>query len=188
MLENAIIEGKQRAQIAQAAQDRVVNVFGTGQLRCAEAVLVVINKGLRGELSDAMATRLASGFPEGLGASGCLCGAVGGAVLTLGLFLGRNGPGLGNDHRVREAVKAFMVQFKSRFKSNCCRVLTRDLAYGSKSHYRHCARISGETAAMAVQLILLSKPDLIQTVDWGYLNQVDSGIKAGIRKLTGLLP
>jgi C_GCAxxG_C_C family probable redox protein len=174
-------------QIALAARDRAMNLFATGQLRCAEAVLVVINRGLRGVLPDAMATRLASGFPEGLGASGCLCGAVGGAVIALGLFLGRNGPGIGNDRRVRSAVKAFMVQFKRRYRSNCCRVLTRDLVYGSKPHYQHCGSISGETAAMAVQLILQSKPDLIQVVDWGYLSQADSGIKAGIRKLTGLL-
>jgi C_GCAxxG_C_C family probable redox protein len=172
---------------ARAARARVANIFATGQLRCAEAVLVVVNRGLQGELSDAMATRLASGFPEGLGTSGCLCGAVSGAVMVLGLFLGRSGPGLVNERQVKSATTDFMAQFKARFRTSCCRILTRELAYGSRSHFQHCAEISGETAEMAVHLILQHKPDLIRKVDWDYLSQVDSGVRAGIRKLAGIL-
>ena len=62
-------------------------LFITGRLWCSEAVLVTLNQGLGGGLSRRTAEALTMGMGNGLGGSGCLCGAVNGAVVALGLFL-----------------------------------------------------------------------------------------------------
>ena len=166
-------------------QRRVENLFATRQLECAEAVFCVLNRGLGGALPDALAVRLASGFPEGLGRSGCLCGALSGAVMALGLFLGRSGPGLGHGRPVKAAVAALQREFKSVYKSSCCRVLTKDLACGSRAHLNHCARISGATARIAARLLMGARPELCDQVDRAYLEHRDSAADAGLRILSG---
>jgi C_GCAxxG_C_C family probable redox protein len=132
-----------------------------------------------------LAVRLASGFPEGMGNSGCLCGALSGAVIAMGLFLGRNGPGIGNGHTVKQAVADLQERFKAVYKSSCCRVLTKGLVYGSRLHRRQCAQISGEAARMAAGIMIQSKPVLVKQVDWAYLGRTDSELRAGIKILAG---
>jgi C_GCAxxG_C_C family probable redox protein len=172
-------------ELEEMIRKRVTNLFATRQLECAEAVLSVLNRGFGGELSDALAVRLASGFPEGLGNSGCLCGALSGAVIALGLFLGRNGPGLGRGLGVKKAAAALQQEFKSVYKSTCCRILTKNLAYGSRAHQRHCAGISGETARIAARILIDAQPGLIARVDWAYLDRHDSAAGAGLKILAG---
>ncbi len=172
-------------ELEKLIQRRVENLFATRQLACAEAVLCVLNRGFGGELPDALAVRLAAGFPEGMGGSGCLCGALSGAVIALGLFLGRSGPGLGNGRAVKAAAAALQRDFKSVYKSSCCRILTRDLAYGSREHKRHCARISGEAARIAALILLDARPGLVDQADHAYLAHRDSTAVAGLRILTG---
>ncbi|HIJ36997.1 MAG TPA: hypothetical protein HPP59_06975, partial [Deltaproteobacteria bacterium] len=79
-------------EVSQLAKERAKDFFVSKQLYCSEAVLVTINHGLGGGMSDELAIRLSSTLPEGLAGSGCLCGALGGAILALGLFLGRDRP------------------------------------------------------------------------------------------------
>src|SRR5208283_2338144 len=82
--------------LASMIGKRAENLYLTGQLLCSEAVLAVMNRGLAGGLPEGMDIRLASALPVGLGNSGCTCGALSGAVLALGLFLGRDRPGAPN--------------------------------------------------------------------------------------------
>jgi C_GCAxxG_C_C family probable redox protein len=35
---------------------------------------------------------MASGFPVGIGGSGCTCGAIAGGVMAIGMFFGRTSP------------------------------------------------------------------------------------------------
>jgi len=112
-------------QLLDCIETRAENLFLTRQLQCAEAVMVVLNQGLGGDLPQELAVRLASALPEGLGRRGCLCGALNGGALALGLFMGRNGPGYRNGATVRKAVGALHDQFKAAYKAACCRVLTK---------------------------------------------------------------
>ena len=171
--------------LEKLVQRRVENLFTTRQLECAEAVLSVLNRSFRGGLPDALAVRLASGFPEGLAGSGCLCGALSGAVMALGLYLGRNGPGLGRGQQVKSAVDVLQRDFRFIYQSNCCRVLTKGLEYGSRAHQAHCARISGETARIATRILLETRPELRHRVDGAYLLCQDSSAAAGLKILAG---
>lgn len=166
-------------------QHRAENLFMTRQLQCAEAVLTVLNQGLGGELAPDMAIRLASALPEGLGRRGCLCGALNGGALALGLFLGRQGPGYRNGEIVRQAVAELHDQFKAAYKATCCRVLTKTLVYGSRQHFQHCAQMTGQAARMAAAIVLDRKPEMLESANWAYLQQSDHRVTAEIRKLFG---
>ncbi len=63
--------------------------FDRGEFFCSEAVVHTINQ-LLGNPFPQEVTKLASGFPIGLGKSGCLCGAVSGGSMALGMVYGRN--------------------------------------------------------------------------------------------------
>lgn len=148
---------------------------------------MVLNQGLAGDLPPGMAVRLASAMPEGLGRRGCLCGALNGGVLALGLFLGRKGPSYGNGVSVRNAVGELHDRFKAHYQATCCRVLTKSLVYGSDAHFRQCAGVTGQAARLAAQLVLERRPELLARTDWRYLTQKDQRWTAAVRKLTGTL-
>lgn len=166
---------------------RTENLFMTRQLMCSEAVLTVLNQGLKGELPPEIAVRITSGLPEGLGGSGCTCGALTAGVIALGLFLGRNGPGILNSRKVYVASKELHDYFKLHFDTTCCRVLTKNIEVGTKHHFQFCARHTGEIAEQAARIILERKPEVFEQADWTYLNQIDSKIRARIKQISSKL-
>ncbi len=166
---------------------RTENLFMTRQLMCSEAVLTVLNQGLKGELSPEIAVRITSGLPEGLGGSGCTCGALTAGVIALGLFLGRNGPGILNSRKVYVASKELHDYFKLHFDTTCCRVLTKNIEVGTKHHFQFCARHTGEIAEQAARIILERKPEVFEQADWTYLNKIDSKIRARIKQISNKL-
>ena len=176
-----------RNGLLDCIQFRAENLFLTDQLKCAEAVLVVLNQGLGGDLPRELAIRLASGLPEGLGQRGCLCGALNGGALALGLFLGRKGPGYRNGLKIRRAVGDLHDRFKTAYKATCCRVLTQALDYGSKAHFRQCARITGRSARWAAAIVLDHRPELMGRAGWKFLQQNDRRVMVGVRKLIGAI-
>ena len=166
---------------------RTENLFMTRQLMCSEAVLTVLNQGLKGELPPEIAVRITSGLPEGLGGSGCTCGALTAGVIALGLFLGRNGPGILNSRKVYVASKELHDYFKLHFDTTCCRVLTKNVEVGTKHHFQFCARHTGEIAEQAARIILERKPEVFEQADWAYLNKIDSKIRARIKQISNKL-
>ena len=73
---------KTEAFIAQIKK-RAENLYLTRQMLCAEAVVVTLNKALNSGLSDAQAVAVAAPFSIAMGDSGCICGALSGAVESL---------------------------------------------------------------------------------------------------------
>ncbi len=95
---------------------------------------------------DENVTKLASGFPVGIGKSGCVCGAVSGGVMALGMVYGR-------EHGEAMQEKMFPMSadlhdhIKGIYKSTCCRVMTRNFEFASPERKAHCIKITGEVAA-----------------------------------------
>lgn len=83
----------------------------------------------------------AAGFSCGIGKSGCLCGAITGGVMVLGL----NGQG----KRSAELVSAF----KEVFQTSCCRSLSRDFIWMSEEHQANCRRLTVGAAAMVEAML-----------------------------------
>jgi len=178
----------QRAEILIALiRSRAENLFVTKQLMCSEAVLSVLNQSLNGGLPPEMAIRLGSGLTEGIGGSGCTCGALSGGVMALGLFLGRNTPGLLNGRSIRFTSKELHDRFKERFGATCCRILTKHVKNGSKAHFDLCAGHTGWAAGVTAELILERKPELISHTDWSYLEKTDSAISAKWKQIAGTI-
>lgn len=60
--------------------------YRDGDFYCSEAIVKTIKDEFQLPISDDIIAA-ASGFPVGIGGSGCTCGAVSGGIMALGLFL-----------------------------------------------------------------------------------------------------
>ncbi len=145
-----------RDEAIQQAKSEAEAMYRKGQFLCSEAVFLVANDYLGKPVSDEV-VKLASGFPVGMGLAGCVCGALSGGVMALGLKYGRTQaaaltPGM------FEAAKELHDRFQNRRKSTCCRVLIRKFQMGSPEHIQQCIAITGEVAADVIDI--LSRSDL----------------------------
>jgi len=91
------------------------------ELLCAESVLTAVaeERGVSCELIPRMAT----GFCSGLARTGGLCGAVSGAVLSLGMAAGRDKPGESYDPTYA-LVREVIDRFEAAYGSTTCAGLT----------------------------------------------------------------
>lgn len=162
--------GNDRIQeICRLAGERAENVYTARGLCCSEAVILVINQAFGGGLSPEIAVRLGSGFCHGMGAAGCTCGALAGAQIILGLFLSPHQPGGLKKKDFEKAVSRAMHDFfRERFQATCCRVLTKRRKE-DRENAASCAILTAGGAALAAELLLRSRPELIETADLEYL-------------------
>lgn len=119
----------------QEAEEIAEKLFNAGS-SCVRAVLQATS----GELSTELLA-VTSGFSSGIGKQGCLCGAVTGGVMALGL----NGSGKSSGELVK--------LFKNVFGTTCCRGLSRNYAWMSDEHQANCSRITMATAGMVAELL-----------------------------------
>ncbi|MGO9567748.1 MAG: C-GCAxxG-C-C family protein [Desulfomonilaceae bacterium] len=129
---------------------------------------------------------LASALPIGLGNSGCTCGALSGAALGLGLFLGRDRPGGSNAKQAMPAANRLHNRFKALFGSTCCRVLTQKVKHNQKEHFQQCGRITGQAAELAALLVLEKRPDLANGANVDYLEGTDSWLGSKLKQLVSM--
>jgi C_GCAxxG_C_C family probable redox protein len=169
------------AELPALIGERARNLFLKRRMYCSEAVLVTLNQALGGSLDEYQALALAAPFSEGIGKSGCMCGAVGGALMALGLFIGGTNP-----ERRRSAVQRasgeFMDRFKARFGSSCCRILTKKNEAAFDSSAARCSAITAQAAALAAGMILAKRPELARVADVCFLNSRDSTVGGLLKK------
>lgn len=173
-------------EFAKLAGEKAHNLFMTGQLLCSEAVVTVVNRALGGGLADDVAIRMAACFPQGVGDSGCLCGAVSGGALALGLFLGRDRPGARDKRKAMDAARDLHNSFKEEFKSTCCRVLSRKVKEDTRAHMRQCSHFTRAATEMVVISILNKRPELLEKANLDYLRKRDSWIGWRIKRFSGM--
>jgi len=129
------------------------NYYRNGDFYCSEAIVKTIKDEFGLAVSDDIVA-MASGFPVGIGGSGCTCGAVSGGIMAIGLFFGRTES---KDPKVDKAMalsKELHDIFKGRHNSLCCRVLTKDMTLGSPKHMEQCISFTGEVAEEAAKIIV----------------------------------
>ncbi|WP_376774550.1 C-GCAxxG-C-C family protein [Clostridium thailandense] len=73
-----------KEQILDKVQYNAEELFRSGTFFCSESVVQTVND-LLGQPFDKNVVKLASGFPIGMGKAGCLCGAVSGGQMALGM-------------------------------------------------------------------------------------------------------
>jgi len=127
------------------------DLFRSGKLFCSEAVFHVINKHLGYPVPEE-AVRIASGFPIGIGKTGCVCGALSGGVMALGLKFGRSAPG-GQAPKILEASGKLAERFKNRFVHTCCREITKAVQFASQDRREKCIAITGAVVVDVLELL-----------------------------------
>lgn len=141
-------------------RDHARNLYETRQFLCTEAVLVSLNQGLNGGLTEDQAVAMAAPFCVAMGDSGCLCGALSGAVLASGLFIGNHRP-----YSRRKDMRDMGLLLHNRFRAangaTCCRVLSRQVKHDKNAHFSRCADLTAGAAEMAARLILEKQPGLV---------------------------
>lgn len=159
------VNGDKRQSIPAEAlvgqiRDQAKNLYVTRQMLCAEAVLVTLNQGLEGGLTDHQAMAMAAPFSMAMGESGCVCGALSGAVMGCGLILG--GSEISCSGREGRGHARFLHDaFKAANGATCCRKITARVKHDPKAHFQQCAEVTALAAEMAARLILVHRPELI---------------------------
>lgn len=136
-----------KEELLDKAQDNAEELFRSGTFFCSESVVQTIND-LLGQPFDENVVKLASGFPIGMGKSGCLCGAVSGGQMALGMVYGRVKGEVMNE-KMFEKAKKLHDYIKNEYKSTCCRVITKEWAgdnFQSEGRKQHCITITGKVA------------------------------------------
>lgn len=129
-----------------------------GGFFCSEAVVSAIRSNFEIDIPEQVIA-MASGFPVGIGRSKCLCGAVSGGVMALGLVFGRT---VQKDPQVEQCLalsKELHDWFKEANGKNalCCRILTKEFDMGAGEHKEQCIRFTGMVAGKVAELIIREK-------------------------------
>lgn len=126
--------------------------FDRGEFFCSEAVVHTINELLDWPFPEEI-TKLASAFPIGLGKSGCLCGAVSGGAIALGMVYGRK-HGEKMDDNMFPISADLHNYIKDEYGSTCCRVLVKGYVFQSPERKAHCVKITGDVAAWVAERLI----------------------------------
>jgi C_GCAxxG_C_C family probable redox protein len=146
-----------RSSMTEGAIRRSKERFESGYF-CAESVLMAIADS-RG-VSCKLVPRMATGFCSGLARTGGLCGAVGGAILALGMVAGRDATDESVDP-VYELVREVLDGFGSRFGLMTCLGLTGcDLGtdegqrqFLERKQRETCTEYVGEATRLALEAL-----------------------------------
>lgn len=145
----------EKEELIAKVQANAEELFRSGTFFCSEAVVQVINEFL-GKPYEENVVKLASGFPIGMGKSGCLCGAVSGGQMALGMVYGRV-EGEPMQDKMFEVSKELHDYIKDEYNSTCCRVITREWTgdnFKSPERKNHCIKITGEVARWVANQII----------------------------------
>jgi C_GCAxxG_C_C family probable redox protein len=138
-------------ELPMTARDKAGTYFKSGY-NCAESVLRTYLDMYPQDFGNEVA-RLASTLGGGMGRSGCACGALTGAELVLGMFVGRDSQTKEQKNQIYKLSAELHDRFKEKFGSTCCRVLNLE-DYQSQEHFRRCLKITGGTAMLLMQFLL----------------------------------
>jgi len=123
-----------------AAQCRVEaeRLYRSGKYHCAEAVMETIRRQFSADTPEAIIASVA-GFGGGSG-SGCICGAVSGGTVALGLVL--------NDKKqTAHLTRELHTWFKGKYGVTCCSIIRKENDKGV------CPRLTGEVAGKIAEIL-----------------------------------
>ncbi|MHB8126442.1 MAG: C-GCAxxG-C-C family (seleno)protein [Desulfitobacteriaceae bacterium] len=136
--------------MALEARSLAGNKFKSG-FNCAESILHAFNEMLNKPLSSE-SLKMSSLFGGGLGHAGCMCGALSGSIMILGLFKGRIDTEQARDP-IYDLAHDFHDRFVNEFGATCCRSLNPH-EFDSPEHLRRCLKLTGGTAKLLMEYIL----------------------------------
>jgi C_GCAxxG_C_C family probable redox protein len=142
----------------ELAYKRAAEHFREGY-NCTQSVLMAGQEALGLEIpSDII--KATAGFSGGIGYSGCVCGALTGAVMLIGLARQGLGGGLGQsetdarrNRRVAKESAQFYRWFEKEFSSPCCRIIRQGRPFSNKEVEKRCTEVTAQTARKVVDIL-----------------------------------
>ena len=125
---------------------------------CCEALMAAIRDNFELDVPKEVIA-MSSGMAVGAGRSGCMCGALNGGILALGMFFGRTeqkGPADPQVVKCMQLTHELHDWFKEANGKNaiCCRILTREFDMGKGEHKEQCIRFTGLCAGKTAEIII----------------------------------
>ncbi|MBI2128881.1 C-GCAxxG-C-C family protein [Candidatus Woesearchaeota archaeon] len=105
---------------------------------CTEAVLHAMKQ--TGHPVTDEVLRSATGFRAGIGGSGCICGAISGATMAIGLHYGRSEKSE-DSKKANDLSKHIYDKFEEKYSVTCCNLLTADYKFDSPERKNLCSEI-----------------------------------------------
>lgn len=118
---------------------------------CGESVLKAVNDATGHRLPPEVVS-MSSGFCEGLGGSRCICGALAGGVMALGLLAGRTGPEQPWEPSYYAAAELRKRWVADQNAENCDDVVHRIGGMHLPERWAHCTMLVGRTARWVVEI------------------------------------
>lgn len=129
--------------------------FRDGTFFCSESVVSVLNQYMDYPYSEDV-VRLASSFPVGMGKAQCLCGAVSGGQMALGMAYGRE-EGQPMNPKMFPVAKDLHDYVVKSYGATCCRIITKEWAgdnFASEGRAKHCIHITGDVARWVAEKLI----------------------------------
>ncbi len=145
------------AQVQQAI-DCAREHFEHEGYNCAESVLRGVAAALSLPVDEAI-LQLATPFGGGFGRAGCTCGALSGAMMALGVLLGRSRPDPDIRDRAYRHAQHVWQGFVERAGGEDCRDLNT-LGFGHPDHKTLCARFVVIGAELAARELLQASAEI----------------------------
>ena len=128
------LEGMELAEICNLEAEAL---YSSGTHHCAEAVMEAIRKHFAPDVPQAVVAAVA-GFGGGSSA-GCICGAVSGGTVALGLIL--------HDKKATaHLTKELHIWFKEKYGVTCCKTIRQ-------THKGVCPQLTGEVAGKIAEML-----------------------------------
>lgn len=142
----------ERVRLVERAAALARERFERDGFNCAESVLYGVAHALDLPAPDAV-LRAATPFGGGMGLAGCTCGALSGAMIALGLALGRTAPDQEQKKRAYAHARHLWRRFVERSGGEDCRELNT-LGFKHPEHKAYCARFVVAAAELAAEELL----------------------------------
>lgn len=126
-------------ELAEQCRIEAEELYRSGRYHCAEAVLAVVRNHFRPDLPEEV-VQMASGFGGGSG-SGCMCGAVSGATVGLGLVLRED------KKLITNLTRELHAWFKGKYGVTCCKTIRAGNDKGI------CPVLTGEVAGKIAEML-----------------------------------
>lgn len=124
-------------ELAEQCRQEAEDLYRAGTYHCAEAVLAVVLKKFTPELPQSM-VQAVSGFGGGSGV-GCLCGAVSGATVGIGIVLK-------DTKQTTRLTRELHTWFKEKYGVTCCKIIR-------EKHKGVCPALTGEVTGKVAEML-----------------------------------
>ena len=125
-------------EVAKQCRTEAEALYRSGKYHCAEAVLETVRRHFTPETPESVVQSV-SGFGGGSG-SGCICGAVSGGTVGLGLILK-------DKKEIMHLTRELHIWFKEKYGVTCCKTIRANNDKGI------CPVLTGEVAGKIAEML-----------------------------------